>query len=460
MLGLINQLLDFRKLEMGGEKLKLSGNDFVKFAKYVYFDFKDVAENKSIRFTFESDVRQLFMGFDKGKIHKIINNLYSNALKFTSEEGYITTTVRLVQENGREFVRLDIEDTGCGIPDREQQTIFERFYQSENNYPDKTGSGIGLHLVKEYVELHSGQISVSSKVGEGSVFSVFIPTDLQVAGDNAGMEDTHASVSPLSSETETNNHQEQKTLLIVEDNMELRHFLAEQLDSKFDILQAADGKQGLSIAQKKSPDLIVSDLMMPVLDGLEMCQRLKNDIHTSHIPIILLTARLSDETKIESYKAGADSYIAKPFNFEVLLTRIEMLIEQQEKHKKLFHKTIEITPNSITLSSLDEELIKKALLFVEKNMDNSKYSVDELASELAFSRRQLSRKFQSIIGLSPGEFIRSVRLKRAAQLLKDSQYNISEIAWMVGFSTIKYFNLNFKEEFGVTPTQYRLESMK
>jgi transcriptional regulator GlxA family with amidase domain len=172
----------------------------------------------------------------------------------------------------------------------------------------------------------------------------------------------------------------------------------------------------------------------------------------------LLTAKLSDETKIESYKAGADSYIAKPFNFEVLLTRIEMLIEQQEKRRKLFHKTIEITPSSITTSSLDEELIKKALLVMEKNMDNTEYSVDELASELAFSRRQLSRKFQSIIGLSPSEFIRSVRLKRAAQLLKGSQYNVSEIADLVGFSTIKHFNLNFKEEFGVTPTQYRSEA--
>jgi signal transduction histidine kinase/DNA-binding response OmpR family regulator len=459
MLNLINQLLDFRKLEMGGEKLKLSCNDFVKYAEYVYSAFKDVAENKSIQFTFESDVRHIFMGFDKSKVHKIINNLYSNALKFTSE-GCITTIIRLIQENGREFVNIDIADTGCGIPDREQQTIFKRFYQSENNDPNKTGSGIGLHLVKEYVELHGGHISVSSKVGKGSVFSVFIPTDLPVSGDNTGPEDAQDSAPVPPSGTETGNHKEQKTLLIVEDNTELRHFLAEQLGYKFNVLQAADGKQGADIALNKSPDLIVSDFMMPVMNGLDMCQHLKTDINTSHIPVILLTARISDETKIESYKAGADSYIAKPFNFEVLLTRIEMLIEQQEKRKKLFHKTIEITPSSITTSSLDEELMKNALLVVEKNIDNSEYSVDELASELAFSRRQLSRKFQSIIGLSPGEFMRSVRLKRAAQLLKDSQYNISEIADRVGFGAIKYFNLNFKEEFGVTPTQYRLNEVK
>ncbi|MDR2774657.1 MAG: response regulator [Tannerella sp.] len=454
MLGLINQLLDFRKLEMGGEKLKLSCNDFVKFAEYVHLAFKDVAENKSIHFTFESDIRQMFMAFDKSKVRKIINNLYSNALKFTSEEGYIATAVRFVQEGEREFVRIDITDNGCGIPEKEQQTIFERFYQSESNDPDKTGSGIGLHLVKEYVELHGGRISVRSKVGEGSVFSVFIPADLQFA-NNIIETDTNVSDSPVPSETKIDDSRERKTLLIAEDNRELRCFLAEQLGDKFAVLQAADGKQGLTIAMKKLPDLIISDLMMPVMDGVEMCQRLKTDIQTSHIPVILLTAKLSDETKIESYKAGADSYIAKPFNFEVLLTRIEMLIEQQEKRKKLFHKTIEIMPSAITTTSLDEELMKKALLAVEKNIDNSGYSVDDLSTELALSRRQLSRKFQSIIDLSPGEFIRSIRLKRAAQLLKDSKYNISEIADMVGFSTIKYFNINFKDEFGVTPSQYR-----
>jgi signal transduction histidine kinase/DNA-binding response OmpR family regulator len=454
MLGLINQLLDFRKLEMGGEKLKLSCNDFVKFAEYVYLSFRDVAENKSIQFTFESEIGQLFMGFDKSKVRKIIHNLYSNALKFTPEEGYIATTVRLVQENGREFVRLDMADSGCGIPDNEQQLIFKRFYQSENNDPDKTGSGIGLHLVKEYVELHGGHISVGSKINEGSVFSIILPADLQV-DCNTEQDDMHAGASSLPTETGSDPNQgERKTLLIVEDNAELRHFLAEQLTDRFKVLQASDGKQGADLALKKFPDLIVSDLMMPVMNGLEMCQRLKTDIQTSHIPVILLTAKLSDETKIDSYKSGADSYIAKPFNFEVLLTRIEMLIEQQEKRRKQFHKTIEITPGSIT-TSLDEELIRKALLVVEKNMNNSEYSVDELASELALSRRQLSRKFQSIIGLSPGEFIRSLRLKRAAQLLKDSQYNVSEISDMIGFGSIKYFNLHFKEAFGVTPTQYR-----
>jgi signal transduction histidine kinase/DNA-binding response OmpR family regulator len=460
MLGLINQLLDFRKLDMGGEKLVLSCDDFVKFTKYIYLTFKDVAENKSIQFTFDSDVRELFMAFDKSKVRKIINNLYSNALKFTPENGHISTVISIINKKEEcEFIRLDIADSGCGIPDKEQQMIFNRFYQSENSI-DKTGSGIGLHLTKEYVELHSGRITVNSKVGEGSVFSVFIPTDLQASDGAVRMEYTPNFYSSLPNDSEINPNHERKTLLIVEDNAELRHFLVEQFNDKFNVLQAANGQEGLSIALQKFPDLIVSDFIMPVLNGLEMCQHLKTDIQTSHIPIILLTAKLSDETKIESYKAGADSYIAKPFNFEVLLTRIETLIETQEKRRKLFHKTIEITPSSIATTSLDEELINNALTVIEKNMDNSAYSVDDLASALSLSRRQLSRKFQSIIGLSPHEFIRSVRLKRAAQLLKDTQYNISEISDRVGFGNIKYFNQNFKEEFGVTPTQYRSEGIK
>ncbi|MDR2466401.1 MAG: helix-turn-helix domain-containing protein [Prevotellaceae bacterium] len=455
MLGLINQLLDFRKIETGGEKLQLSCDDFVKFVEYIYSAFRDVAANKAIHFTFDSELQQLFMAFDKSKIRKVINNIYSNALKFTPDEGYIATSLRLAHDGGREFVCIDIADSGCGVAESEQQTIFERFYQSKNNDPDKTGSGIGLHIVKEYLKLHGGQITLNSRVGKGSVFSVSIPVDLQSADDTVHDNAMNTADAPDAPDAGNNEH---KTLLIVEDNIELRNFLAEQLGDKFTVLHSSNGKEGADIARKKLPDLIVSDVMMPVMNGLEMCRELKSSIETSHIPIILLTARLSDESKIESYKAGADSYIPKPFNFEVLLTRIEMLIEQQEKRRKLFHKTIEITPSSITTTSLDEELIRKALLLVEKNMDNSDYSVDELAADLALSRRHLSRKFQSIIGLSPGEFIRSVRLKRAAQMLKNTQYNISEISDRVGFSAIKSFNQNFKEEFGVTPTQYRVSS--
>jgi signal transduction histidine kinase/ligand-binding sensor domain-containing protein/AraC-like DNA-binding protein len=454
ILDLINQLLDFRKLEMGGEKLKLSFDDFINFSEYVYVTFKEIAsDSHSIDFTFESQNKQLLIWFDKEKVRKILNNLYSNALKFTPKGGHIATEIHLQEEDGREFVKVVIADTGCGISEKEQQIIFERFYQSENNFSEKAGYGIGLHLVKEYVELHGGKITVDSKVNEGSAFSVFIPTDLK------GEE--YTKIPAISTEQkDIRKRESRKTLLIVEDHTDFRQLLANQLNSQFNVLQAADGEDGENIAQTKYPDLIVSDLMMPRMDGLELCRRLKNNIKTSHIPVILLTARLSDDAKIESYKSGADSYIAKPFNFDVLQIRIEMLIEQQEKRKKLFHKTIDVQPNSITTTSLDEEFIKKALQYVEENIANPDYSNDDLSRDLGMSRSNMYPKLQSITGLTPNNFIRSIRLKRAAQLLKTTQYTVSEIAWMAGFNSIKYFNKYFKENFGKTPTEYKEDAKK
>jgi signal transduction histidine kinase/DNA-binding response OmpR family regulator/ligand-binding sensor domain-containing protein len=462
MLGLINQLLDFRKLEMGGERLRLLPDDMVSFVQYAHAAFKDVAESKAIAFTLESECRYLPMHFDKGMLHKIINNLYSNALKFTPSGGRVSTAIRLVQEDGRAFARIDVADTGCGVTEGELHSIFERFYQSENSSSCQTGSGIGLHLAKEYAELHGGRIAVSSAPGQGSVFSVLIPTGLPEkppceAQAPTGRAEEAKEAKEAKEEEADFRPDHLKTLLIVEDNMEFLDFLAAQLSDKFRVLKAANGKQGEEIANKSYPDLIISDLMMPGMSGVELCRRLKSNIHTSHIPLMLLTARLSDEAKIECYKAGADSYIAKPFNFDVLLTRINALIAQQEKRKNLFRKTIEVTPSSVTSTSLDEELVKKALLCVEKNIGNPHYSVDSLGADVALSRSQLYRKLHSILGVSPHEFILSIRLKRAAQLLKDTRYNISEISDMVGFNTIRYFNRYFKAEFGVTPTLYRAQ---
>jgi DNA-binding response OmpR family regulator len=448
MLELINQLLDFRKLEMGGEKLNLSRNDFVGFVKYTCSTFKELANNRNINFILDCEYTNLQIGFDRKKMQKILNNMYSNAIKFTPEGGCISTSVKLLGKEGREFVELEISDTGCGIEEKDLDLIFDRFFQSESNDSSATGSGIGLHLVKEYVLLHEGSIRVSSKISEGSTFTIDIPTDL------SGDDDTENNSLPSEEQAYT----EKKTLLIVEDNPEFRHFLAEQLSRQFNVLQAGDGEQGLEIASQKYPDLIISDLMMPVMNGLEMCERVKTDLHISHIPVILLTARLSDEAKAESYRAGADSYISKPFSFDVLMARIEMLIEQQEKRRELFRKNIEIQPESITITSLDEQFVTQALASVEKNIQNPEYSTADLCDDLGMSKSRLYPKFQSITGLTPNNFIRSIRLKRAAQLLKDSQYNINEISDMAGFNTIKYFNKYFKEEFGITPTEYRKEN--
>lgn len=456
MLGLINQLLDFRKLEMGGEKLKLSLDNFVEFVKYIHFSFKETALARNITFILEIEPSELYICFDRPKVQKILNNLYSNAFKFTPDSSFISTTLKVrEEENNKEYVILEISDSGYGIDDEDLKSIFDRFYQGNEDNSTSTGSGIGLHMVKEYVLLHGGKITVNSKKNEGSTFTIFIPTDL---GENTTLK-YNRDQSLSQSNSFFNGQTEKKTLLIIEDNIEFQHFLEEQLCEEFNILKANDGIQGEKIAIEESPDLIISDLMMPLLDGLELCSRLKNNIQTSHIPFILLTARLSDEARIDSYKAGADSYISKPFNFEVLLARIKMLFEQLEKRKEMFHKTIEISPSKITISSLDEEFVKKAVEYVERNIDNPDYSVNQLSNDLAMSRTQLYRKFESITGLTPNDFIRSIRLKRAAQLLKDSSYNISEISDIVGFNSIKYFNKYFKEQFGLTPTQYRSENI-
>lgn len=452
LLTLVNQLLDFRKLEMQGEKLLLSKNDIVEFIENIYRQFKDTIVSKNINFTFENKVDSQIIYFDKNKIQKVANNLISNALKFTPDGGNISLHINMLTENGRQYVNISVEDTGCGIAEEDLNNIFDRFYQSTREDGSEPGSsGIGLHLAKEYIDMHQGKITVNSRVGKGSIFNVLIPTDLE-GKDNLTEQKPFEESIP---DDETSKTTSTKTILVVEDNNEFRNFLVEQLSKEFNVIEATDGEEGEKMVQEHSPDLIVSDLMMPKVDGLTFCKNLKAQIETSHIPFILLTARNSDESKIEGYEAGADSYISKPFNFDILLIRIRKLIEQQEKRQELFHKTIEVTPSSITVNSLDEEFIRKALVCVEKNIDNTEYSVENLSSDIGLHRSHLYRKLQSITGQTPIDFMRTIRLKRAAQLLISSQYNVSEIADRVGFNTIKYFNKYFKEEFGMTPTQYR-----
>lgn len=449
LLELVNQLLDFRKLEVSGEKVLLEKGDIIQFIENIFFQFKESVSGKNLNFVFDTTVPRLIMYFDHDKMYKIMNNLLSNAIKFSTEGGYISMCANKTEINGRKHVAITIADSGCGIPEKDLNLIFDRFYQIGHSSSSLSGSGIGLHLVKEYVKLHKGEVLVASRIGEGSKFTVSLPADL-MGDDQPEIEDYGGSRHEEPEKDST-----RKTILIVEDNTEFRKFLAEQLSSNFNTMEASDGQTGKELAISKSPDLIVSDWMMPKMDGVELCQHLKSDIQTSHIPFILLTALNSDEDKTKGYEAGADSYISKPFSFEMLYMRILKLIEQEQIRKELFHRTIEITPSSITITSLDEKLIQKALQLVEKNMDNSEYSIDDFGRDIALSRSQLYRKLQSIVGLSPVEFIRSVRLKRAAQLLIQSQYSVSEIVDLVGFNTQKYFSKYFKDEFGLSPAQYR-----
>lgn len=440
LLTLVNQLLDFRKLEVSGEELRLSYGDFIEFSEIVFDSFKPLAKSKSITFELTKAEDAVYMFFDKDKVQKIFNNLLSNAFKFTSEGGRVLVSIS--KEEGS--IKLDVKDTGIGIKSSDLEQIFERFHQTSIVSDNPSGSGIGLYLVKEYTELHQGEIRVESEFGEGTTFTLHLPLDLN----------TEEPVTAPALTTQTDNS-EKKKILIVEDNSELRQFLKNQLSKYFEVSEAKDGEDGEKLAIENEPDLILSDIMMPKVDGVTLCKRLKSRVETSHIPFILLTAKTSEETRKSVYEAGADSYISKPFVFDLLLTRIEKLIEQQEKRRALFHTTIEVTPNSLTINSLDEALVQKALQSVESNIDNPDYNVDDLGKDMGLSRGNLYRKLQSLTGKSPSDFIRSIRLKRAAQLLRDSHLNVGEISDMTGFNGLKYFNKHFKDTFGVTPTQYR-----
>ncbi|KAB5249535.1 response regulator, partial [Bacteroides thetaiotaomicron] len=428
--------------------------NIIQFIKDIYLQFKELSTTKNIDFTLETSVDYLLINYDHDMMYKIINNLLSNAFKFTPQNGHIQLTVNKADRNDKEYIMIEVSDTGCGIDEKDLPHIFERFYQiKDDNAP--AGSGIGLHLVKEYARLHNGDITVSSQINIGSTFTVYIPVDLPKSNDKNHQEEKEEKNEINDIIPDTKEKDDRKKLLVVEDNDEFRNYLTEQLSECYRVIDASNGEEAEKLILSEYPDLIISDLMMPKMDGIELCQRVKSNIQTSHTPFILLTARTSDESKMEGYEAGADSYISKPFSFELLCIRIKKLIEQQENRKMLFHKTIEITPSSITTTSLDEELVRKALHFVEENIDNPEYSIEDLSKDLGLSKTHLNRKLQSIVDLTPLQFIRSIRLKRAAQLLTNSQYNINEISYMVGFNTLKYFNSHFKEEFQMTPSQYR-----
>lgn len=447
---LVNQLLDFRRLEISGEKLNLTFGDVVEFVRQFEDLFGKLAEDKKISFSIIADVPEIYMYFDKDKTYKIISNLLSNAFKFTPQGGSITVQLSHVIENQNSgFILIKVQDTGLGISENDLPNIFNRFYQSPGT---QGGSGIGLHLVKEYVQLHSGEITVESEKNSGTTFAIKIPNNLVPEKSEPELQIiSHPEVAGEEAEAEVS---VKKKLLVVEDNEDLRGFLVAELSKKYEIVEAEDGEAGEKLAHSMSPDLIVSDVLMPKMDGLELCKRIKSDLHTSHIPVILLTARSSEEHKLSGYQSGADEYLSKPFNLDILLLRIDKLIEQQNHRKEKFTQKIEVNPSEITITSLDEQLIQKALVCIEKNMDNPDYSVQQFSLDMGMDRTVLYKKLQSITGLAPSDFVRSIRLKRAAQLLVQGQYPVAEVAEMVGFNTPKYFSKYFKEAFGVNPSQY------
>lgn len=461
LLQLVNQLLDFRKMEMNGERLNLQSGNLNEFIQYTTMKFMPLAEQKNIRLTFEDKTEGLFMYFDKDKLGKVLTNLLSNAFKFTKAGGKVNVCLEKCILDSRRCAHIIVEDTGCGIPKEEQGHVFERFYRTEqDSSSQQIGSGIGLNMVYEYIQLHEGKVSLESEEGKGSRFIVDIPADLKREVQQEASEENRIA-SPVMADVVDGAvgvqtfRKIEKTVLVVEDNEDFSHFLSQELGRIYNkVLTAKDGIEGAMMAEAENPDIIVSDVMMPRMNGTDMCRRIKENIETSHIPIILLTAWSTDEGRAAGYKAGADAYIAKPFDMEVLLARISNLLEKQEKRQRDFSHSISLDPKTVTDSSPDEDFLKEVIACIEKNVDNSEYTIDSLSTDVVMSRMSLYRKMKSLTGQTPADFIRTVRLKTAAKLLKEEKCTVSEACYRTGFASPQNFAKHFKEMFGVLPSQY------
>lgn len=453
----INQLLDFRKLDQNKEQYVPSYGSITEFISEICESFQPLVVNKNITCSINTHGENIEMDFDKEKVQRILLNILSNAYKYNVDHGTIEIDVQKVKRENADYARIQIKDTGIGIKDENKAKIFERFYQEKTNQT-YIGNGIGLHIVKEYVKLQHGEIAVSNNVPQGSIFTIWFPITHLLA-NNQGEQLTEKVRQNTSAKFGAKKLQKQTCkLLLVEDNDDFRHFLARTLAEIYQVYQAGNGEEALKIMDSQEVDIVISDIMMPVMDGLQLCHQIKTDIRYSHIPVILLTARTTDEHILEGLKDGADEYITKPFNMDILLLRITKILEwTKDNHIK--SKTMEVTPSEITVSSLDEQLMKDLIKYVEDNMSNEDLSVEELSSAIGLSRGHLYKKLMSITGKSPIEFIRVLRIKRGKQLLEQSQQNISQIAFEVGMSP-KQFSKFFKEEFGVLPSDYKRQKTR
>ena len=459
LLHLVNQLLDFRKGEMSTHQLSLSEGDIISYVHSVCNSFLLMADKKHIQFSFFSGIDTFSMAFDADKVGKIVMNLLSNAFKFTPEGGRVTVMIEHVAGTP-DILEIKIADTGIGISDVDKEHIFERFYQAgHKGVEETTGNGIGLSLVRDFVTLHEGEVKVFDNIGMGSVFVIQFPvkhveTQVQLpeeTGMPAGDEEDKEMKEEAREEMERKNF---PLLLIVDDNEDFRIFMRYSLELQYRVKLAVNGKEAWEMMQEELPDLVISDVMMPQMDGNELCRLIKQDKRTAHILVILLTARQNTEAKLEGLQTGADDYVTKPFNMTILVLRIRKLIELSRYHR-VTQGMIDPAPSEIVITSLDEKLIEKAIKYVEDNMSRTELSVEELSRELGMSRVHLYKKLLQITGKTPIEFIRVIRLKRAAQLLRESQLHVSEVAFEVGFNNPKYFSRYFKDEFGVLPSVYQ-----
>lgn len=451
---LVSEILDFRKVQNGKMELRLSDFNLAESMKQWIMLFSASAQKKHIAISMDAP-DTIMLRADQDKIERICYNLLSNALKYTSEGGEISLTAK--EEGGR--VMISVADNGCGISSDELPYIFDRFYQAKNA---GRGTGIGLAIVKAFTELHHGEVSATSIEGKGSTFTIHIPVRQKGEVTNQPTEKIEQLVEPSSAEEVPNQARhideliqpyqtDKPEVLIIDDNIDIRTYLRSVLSEKYNVSEAADGKVGLELARKIVPDIVLSDIMMPVMDGLAFCQQLKTDKAISHIPVILLTARSLDEQRAEGYEHGADAYLSKPFSLRLLLSRIDNLIESRKKLNQTWSKGVEDDEIGNISNEIDKSFLKQLRKIIQENLANSDLSVEQIGDEIGLSRVQLYRKVKALTGYSPVEIVRKARLTRARHLLQTTERTVSEVAYAVGFSTPSYFSKCYKDEFGENP---------
>ena len=484
---LIDQIIDLRKIDLNKMKLSLVKGDIVRYVKEITGSFDEIAQQRSMNLEFSTSINSYEMWFDEGKLEKIMYNLLSNAFKFTPDNGKIEVSFRMpAKENiailekddsatDKEFIEIMVRDNGVGIPSEHRGHLFERFYRIERHDSIiRRGTGIGLALTKELVDLHKGKIIVESEENKGTCFIVLLPAGkdywnkyrmTESYGDRNGLTDSFQPFI-LTEEhefahidsgirTKTVRDRKNQKILLVEDETDVRNFIREYFEGNYQIIEASNGIEGLELALRNDPDIIISDVIMPLMDGLEMCQRLKEEIRTSHIPLIMLTARSSVDNKIEGLETGADAYIEKPFSIDLVEVQINNLLENRRKLRDKFSKELVIKPSDIAVTSVDAIFIQKAMDIVDKYISDQNFGSEEFCKEIGMSRSQLHRKLKALTSQPASEFIRTMRLKRATCLLKESQMSVEEISFRVGFNSPAYFTKCFKSLFGKTPSEFK-----
>lgn len=470
LLELVNQLLNLSKLEAGKMDLQVQKGDLQQFLNILSSSFDSLAQHKEISYKKDIALPAGPFWFDPDKLEKIIINLLSNAFKFTPAAGSVTFAARVEEKPGQQILHIAVSDTGKGIAPDEQKQVFESFYQARQTVENQEGgTGLGLALAKELVRLHKGNIGLQSELGKGSVFSIEIPIHKEAYGADQRIENQSGKyerpvLQPISeplvkAEFETkipvNRSAEiRETVLIVEDNAELRDYMASLLEGDYIVFKAPDGVEALACARKVLPSLIISDLMMPRMNGMELTASIKSDERTSHIPVILLTAKSGQESRIDGLKTGADDYLTKPFSVEELTVRVKNLIALRKKLAERYRERIRVHVTAQEEMSLDDKFLMRAKAIVEANMEDVLFSVEKLAEEMNLSRTQLLRKLKALTGLAPNDFIRDLRLQKAAEMIRQKADTITQIGYAVGFNDQSYFSKSFKKEFGETPTEY------